>query len=360
MAVAEVAAQLGDAAGLFMVFVPDGYDLQEMAAALRAWAGPRMVACTSAGAIGPAGFQPQGLVAVAVTGGDLRVETVAIHPLSDPDSAWPDADGRLRAAAGVALAQAQGSAGRSTFALLLVDGLSMREECVTEQVMARLGPIPLVGGSAGDNLRFQSTHVLVDGRFVQDAATVTVVTTSAPWRRFRTQHHTAGDTVLVVTGATPARRLVHTLNGRRAVREYADVVGVPVEHLTPTVFSRHPLVLRAGGGDWVRSISRAEPDGSLRFFCAAELGSVLRLGRAGPASEAVAATFAGLRRDLGDISGMLVFDCILRRLEFEERGIDADLGHLLATHRAVGFSTYGEQYDGVHVNQTMVGIAFGR
>jgi hypothetical protein len=255
---------------------------------------------------------------------------------------------------------AGGVSGASAFAILLVDGLSMREEAVAAQVMARLGDIPLVGGSAGDDLRFARSAVLVDGRFVSDAATVTVVATSVPFRQFRVQHHDAGDTALVVTGASPAQRLVHTLNGRRAVHEYADVVGVGLDRLTPRVFSGFPLVLRAGGGSWVRSISGVQPDGSLRFFCAADPGSVLRLARAQPPVAALQATFEALDRDLGGVSGMLVFDCILRRLEYEQHGVEAEIERILARHGAAGFSTYGEQYDGVHVNQTMVGIAFGR
>jgi hypothetical protein len=109
----------------------------------------------------------------------------------------------------------------------------------------------------------------------------------------------------------------------------------------------------------VRSISRVEPDGSLRFFCAAEPGAVLRLADSRAAAETLTDTLTELERDLGALGGILVFDCILRRLEFEERGVDAAVGRVLAEHGAAGFSTYGEQYDGVHVNQTMVGIAFG-
>ena len=35
------------------------------------------------------------------------------------------------------------------------------------------------------------------------------------------------------------------------------------------------------------------------------------------------------------------------------------VAEVLRDHLAVGFSTYGEQYGGVHVNQTLTGIAFG-
>jgi hypothetical protein len=31
----------------------------------------------------------------------------------------------------------------------------------------------------------------------------------------------------------------------------------------------------------------------------------------------------------------------------------------MAEYGTVGFSTYGEQYDDFHMNQTMVGVAFG-
>ena len=356
-AVAAIAAELGDTADLFIAFVTAGYDLPAAATALTDWAGGRVIACTSAGGIDSGGFRREGMVVVALCGPDLQVATIPVLPLSDLDRAWAAADGPLRAAVAAVPHEPQRRAG---FALMLVDGLSLREEAVAEQVTARLDGIPMIGGSAGDDLRFRRTAVLVDGTFVQDAASVTVVTTSAPFRRFRVQHHTAGDDVLVVTSATPDQRLVHTLNGRPAVEEYARTVGVPVEHLSPAVFSTHPLVLRAGGGNWIRSISKVEPDGSLRFLCTADLGAVLRLGRAQDARLALESTFAGLRDELGELSGALVFDCILRRLNFEETAVDGELGRLLAESRAVGFSTYGEQYDGVHVNQTMVGIAFGR
>lgn len=351
-AVAELSGRIGADADLYLVFVPDGYDLEATARALNAWAGPRIIACTSAGGIDRRGFAREGMVAVALAGPDLHVSTTPITPLGDVDAGCPVTDRALRSAVA-------GTGGRPTFGVLLIDGLSMREERVAAILADRLGTIPLIGGSAGDDLRFRRTCVLVDGRFVEDAATLTLVTTSAPFRRFRLQHHVAGDTVLVVTGATPQQRLVHTLNGRRAVHEYAGVVGVPVEELTPAVFSTHPLLLRAGGGDWVRSISRVEPDGSLRFFCAAEPGAVLRLADSRAATETLTDTLTELERDLGALGGILVFDCILRRLEFEERGVDAAVGRVLAAHGAAGFSTYGEQYDGVHVNQTMVGIAFG-
>ncbi|MET0793607.1 MAG: FIST C-terminal domain-containing protein, partial [Polyangiaceae bacterium] len=52
-------------------------------------------------------------------------------------------------------------------------------------------------------------------------------------------------------------------------------------------------------------------------------------------------------------------DCVLRRLELEKDGMDRAVGELLAQHRVVGFSTYGEQYNAIYVNQTMTAVALG-
>ena len=56
---------------------------------------------------------------------------------------------------------------------------------------------------------------------------------------------------------------------------------------------------------------------------------------------------------------MLTCDCILRKLEIVESGLQDRVGDILRANNAVGFNTYGEQFCGVHVNQTLTGIALG-
>jgi hypothetical protein len=90
-----------------------------------------------------------------------------------------------------------------------------------------------------------------------------------------------------------------------------------------------------------------------------DTGDVLRLGRPVGMLEKLTERFDAVGAELGSISAMLTFDCILRRLEFEERGLADEVGTFLAQHRATGFSTYGEQFNGMHMNQTLVAVAFG-
>ena len=56
---------------------------------------------------------------------------------------------------------------------------------------------------------------------------------------------------------------------------------------------------------------------------------------------------------------ILGFDCILRRLDAENRQMGNRIEKIYKRHRVVGFHTYGEQYNAMHLNQTLTGIAFG-
>ena len=46
-------------------------------------------------------------------------------------------------------------------------------------------------------------------------------------------------------------------------------------------------------------------------------------------------------------------------VEAVQDGLEDRVGEILRRNRAVGFNTYGEQFCGVHVNQTLTAIALG-
>jgi hypothetical protein len=117
--------------------------------------------------------------------------------------------------------------------------------------------------------------------------------------------------------------------------------------------------VRVGGSSYVRSIQRRNDDDSLTFFCAIDEGLVLSLAEGGDLVGTLRATLDGLRGDLGPLSLVIGCDCILRRLEATRLELNRDLGDLFASNGVIGFGTYGEQYHGMHVNQTFTGVAIG-
>lgn len=349
-AVQEIRAQLGPPDGAtVLVSCSNGYDLGRLGAELRAAFPGVVCGCTGSGQIGPGGYQLGGLTAVSLAG-DLRVTPYTIQPLQKLGTQEVKIRRALKASFGPQL-----DPGRA-FGFVLIDGLSRKEERVASSLHAILGEIPLIGGSAGDDLGFKATHVLTDEGFVQDAAVLLLFETNLPFRTFKVQHFVPTSAVLVVTAAEPDRRVVTEINGKPAAEEYALLIGSPASALDARLFSRHPVMLKVGGDHYVRSIQGVGEGGSLRFYCAIDEGLVLRLGRAVDILEATKKAFEGGRRAPEVILGC---DCVLRRLEVEQQGLTARMNELLVRHRVFGFCSYGEQYDGVHANQTFTGVALG-
>ena len=67
--------------------------------------------------------------------------------------------------------------------------------------------------------------------------------------------------------------------------------------------------------------------------------------------------FKDTESEIGEVAVYIGFDCLHRRLDAEQRQIVRDLEDLYRRHRVVGFNTYGEQFDAMHLNQTFSGVA---
>ena len=247
----------------------------------------------------------------------------------------------------------------NSFAFLLIDGLSVREEPVTRALQNALGRLPLVGGSAGDGLSFGSTQVYSDGSFHTDSAVLALVTTDLPFKIFKTQHFVPTDQRFVVTAADSAHRIVNEIDGWPAAERYAQVLGVDVAALDASRFAEQPIVVVIDGTNYVRAIQKVNPDGSLTFFCAIEEGLVLRGARGVDLVGNLEEAFAELHAAIGQPQLVIGCDCILRKLEMTQRGLIDRVAKVFSDNNVVGFSTYGEQHLGVHVNQTLTGVAFG-
>jgi hypothetical protein len=352
------AAVAQPAMALVIFFCSTDYDLDVIAEEMgRLFGGVQVVGCTTAGEIGPAGYRDHSISGASFSADSFTATGGRMGCLQDFQIARGQAfvQDLLQ---GLENRRPQADGGNS-FALLLLDGLSVREEPVTRTFQQALGNIPLVGGSAGDGLHFRSTRVYHDGRFWQDSALLVLVSTPLPFKPFMTQHFIASDQRLVVTEADAAHRVVRQIDGRPAAEAYAELVGVDVQDLQPMRFAASPVVVVIGGVNYVRSISKAAADGSLKFFCAVEEGMVMRVARGADLVGNLEQAFARIRAAVGELSLVIGFDCILRRLEIAQSGLVDRVCDVMAQNRVVGFGTYGEQYRGVHVNQTFTGIAIG-
>jgi hypothetical protein len=338
---------------LIVLFLSPGADLRAVSAAMgAAHPGVPVTGCTTAGEIGPGGYAEGRALAVGLPAHLFAAEPLVLRDLDalNPDALIGDvirARGRLAAAR---------PGWPHDFAFLMVDGLSTREDALTAALSAGLGATPLFGGSAADGTRFLETFVLHGTEVLRHAAVLALVRTPCPVRVFKFDHFRPTETRMVVTDADPARRILHQINARPAAREYARLLGKDPGQLTPFTFAAHPVVVRVGGQHHVRSIRQVDDTGDLILYSAIDEGLVLSLAEPLDMVAHLEGALASLSRPVPP-AAILGCDCMLRRMEAQEKQLTGRVSALLSAYGVTGFSTYGEQFGAMHVNQTLTGVA---
>jgi hypothetical protein len=345
---------------LVVFFASPSYDRERMAQAIRTeMPGVEVIGCTTAGEITSEGYRENTLTGVSFGRSDYKA---SIRLIADLD--------RFRMEAGSLVVQelltdlglgppTARSVPHQIFGMLLIDGLSRQEEVVVSSISRFLDTVPLFGGSAGDGLDFGATWVFANGAFHTNAAVLALIETNHPFNVFKFDHFRPTEKKMVVTEADPLRRLVTEINAEPAAPAYAKMVGLDEHELGPMTFAAYPVVVRVGGEYHVRSIQKVEEDGSLRFYCGIDEGLVLTVADGDDIAKNLDEALTGLAVELGSVDLILGFDCILRRLEAEQKQKSLIVSQVLKRHGVVGFNTYGEQYRSMHVNQTFTGVAIG-
>ncbi|MDD9911345.1 MAG: FIST C-terminal domain-containing protein [Ahrensia sp.] len=249
--------------------------------------------------------------------------------------------------------------GGTSFGLCLLDGASFMEETVTAAIHWGLDDLPFLGGSAGDNLDFENTALILNGEIVTNEAILILVNTALPVEQFKIDNFIPSNEKLVVTRSQPDQRIVYELNGAPAAIAYANIIGTDPETLTPQSFASHPLIMRVGGEYYCRSIQKVNDDHSLSFFCAIDDGIVLTVAEQTGMARSTSKALSDIESRLGGLDFILGFDCVLRRIDAHNRQVTHSISNIYRNHNVLGFNTYGEQFHSMHLNQTLTGVAFG-
>lgn len=352
------AAVSGPNLTLVIFFCSSYYDLDALASEMNAlFPNVAVVGCTTAGEIGPAGYRDYSLTGASFPASSCLAVTGHYDELQqfDPIKGYDFVNSLLQQLED----KRPDAEPKDCFALMLIDGLCKREEPVVNTFQKALGNIGLFGGSAGDDQIFKQTWVFCDGAFRTNSVVLTLINTIYPFKLFKAQHFIGSQERLVITKADLPQRTVIEINGLPAAEEYARLLGTTVEHLDTAQFTANPVVVRINGMDYVRAIHKANPDGSLTFYCAIDKGIVLRTAHGADFMPNLEQTFASIRTEIGPIQFTLACDCLLRQLEMTHKGLKGAVEEIFKKNNVIGFSTYGEQFMGVHINQTITGIAIG-
>jgi len=353
--IADLLSKLGrEPFALIAVFVSPTADFSQVMDEVYKYApSTKVMGCTTAGEITEIGYDENQIVAIGFPEALFAAEILCITGLSAfEEQRVNDKIIQTR----VALSEANPDKPNG-FAFLLVDGLSLSEDTLVASISPAMAELPLFGGSAGDGTTFERTMVSTNGWSGNDAAVLALIRSTCETKVFTLNHLIPEEMPMVVTAADPAKRIVKEINAEPAGREYARIVGKDPDQLDPFTFAAHPVTVRIGDEYHVRSIQRVNQNGELIFFSAIDEGMVLRVALPGDMPKHLEEQLTSLGDGKPPLA-VLACDCILRRIEAQQCQQIGSVSKVLERYNVAGFSTYGEQFGPLHVNQTMTGVAF--
>lgn len=261
---------------------------------------------------------------------------------------------------------------RSRVVLMFSDALSGDSENLIEHfTSATAGRYEIVGGGAGDDARFQTTHVFHGTEALSDGIVgLEILSTHAIGIGVSHGWEPATPPIRVTAASGPR---VEGLNGMLAadvLEEHARATGQAFDRKDPLPFFLHNVLgIELAGQFKLRVPLKLDADGAV--VCAAEIpvGSTIRIMRSSIQAAADAASTAARKAVVG-LEGRapgaaLFFDCAATRLRMgREFGLAVDeVSRQMEGAACVGCNTYGQiarvtgQFSGFH-NCTAVVCVF--
>jgi len=313
-----------------------------------------VIGCTSSGEISPRGFSEGSISAMSISADNFETSTYIMKNIKS----WAMLSKHDLLAAGEKVG-IKSEDSNQCFIISLIDGLQSSEEKVMNAIGSTFPNIGIVGGSASDDNKFEKAFVSANGEVWQDAAIVTFVRTDKKFFLYKENIYTPTDTQFKVTKSDIVNRIVYEFDGKPAADEYANALGITTEEL-PEAFISNPTGRIIMNNVWIASPMKLHDEKYLKYYCAIAPNSIVKILKPLDALKEAENTTIKIRNALLDCKGVLLFNCILRYKLFKKENLCSDIAQEYAKCGSIsGFNTYGEQFNKLHVNQTLTLIALG-
>lgn len=254
---------------------------------------------------------------------------------------------------------------KNFFGLLLPDSTKQKEEYILENLYARGNFLFIGGGSIGEYGLMKGilpgwihTH---EGVFT-DAAAIAVVKTNIPFKIDMTTSVVPTDTTVKVTKAKD--RNIIEIDDEPAAKVYARILGVPKILLgirqvgNYWLFTDHPFGSMVGERAFVRSVGFRHGN-ELSLGCNPKEGEEMHLMKRADFLEPTKKMVDRIQKELGEVSGMLMFQCSYRFFETFRFKKSKEMFDILNIAPMIGMNAYGEYYGWASMAQTLTVLAFG-
>ncbi len=357
-AAVDIRQQLADIQPTMVIyFASSAFDPEKLSAAMQKEFAKAMVfGCSTAGELTSGKMLKNSIVAMAFSKAAIKnVQLAVVEQIKEKNGLHEKIAGAMKSFEKTVGVKTSKIDPNRYVGMILIDGLSLAEESMMDSI-GDLTNVTFVGGSAGDDLKFSATYVYANGKAYTNAALLALIEPATSFEVIKTQSFKRLDKKLLATEVDEATRTVVQFNGKPAADAYAEALNVPVASVSEH-FMKNPLGLMFGDEPYVRSPQRID-NGKMVFFCNIKKGMELSILASTDMIKDTRTAIENKKKELGNISGIINFNCILRTLDLDAHGELDVYGKIFSDIPTIGFSTYGEEYIG-HINQTATMLVIG-
>lgn len=239
--------------------------------------------------------------------------------------------------------------------IAFTDGLSLAEENVLTVISSELPDLPLVGGSAADRGDFKETKVALNRECSGNSTVLAMITTDMYIDTICENIYETSELTGIITECDLFKRKIIKIDNKPALSFYAEKLGLTKEEAA-AAFIDHPIGRIIGDKFFIASIKSVDPGDAMEVYCRMFPNSYVsicnpmdyrRLWR------------QRMERDKNKYAGGIFINCIFRTNLFEKDQAMGDFTNYLRTYGDfICMTSYGEQFNKVHANQTLTGCLF--
>lgn len=237
---------------------------------------------------------------------------------------------------------------------VLNDGLSGAEEMIQSTLLVSLPKnTTIFGASSGDDLNFKDTFACINDDIFKGVI-VLLIGTNLKFYLHKENLYKENGKHMIVTKAIG--RTIYELDSKPAVTRYAEVVNADKGNID-SYFHSNPFGTYYNNDIFICSPQKSNSDKSISTYRTILPGTILWTLELDDYKKIMENTVDTI---LSKGTPIVTFtsNCILRKILFEQEACSSFVNNCLSKINAFGFTSYGEQYNGFHINQTMVTLTF--
>lgn len=360
-AIDELTQKLHNDPALVLFFASTVYDFESVTQQFRQrYPRAQIVGVTTTGEIGPQGFNEYSLTAQSYAKEFGQVKAVLLNDIVK----YPifERQNLVQTAKEVGIQVASKNAQKEGLAFVFPVGLQAGEEkmlSVVNSIFVNDG-FPIFGGTAGDDAKFITTKVSVNGQITTTGGATVFIKPKVDFYLLKENNFKSTGKKVKITKADAEKRIVYEMDHRPAAEVYAKQLNVPVKDLVKH-WGLHPLGRKFNEDFYNASPFDVKPSGEVEFYCQVYEGDILEVLEPRDPIVEMEKTIHQFTAKFSELHGVLACNCILRKLQFQNERLFPTLNERLKQlPNLCGFSSYGEQLNKSQLNQTMLLIGFGK